>query len=339
MEVVMSEAYTAFAAKYNYQSSERFKNVLRVLMDEDEVALANMLPGNSADLAQKSTKSQEVVERMLQGLYKKGVIFEFPGGYRPARDIMQLHDSTGSDVRSDEVWGRKLLDAWFDFSEKELFQDLSKLAEIFPKPVSRVVPASQSVAEPEKLIAEEDIAKIVEKSARIAVVSCPCRRVAQRCERPVEVCLQVGKGADYAIKRGSGREVTKKQATDILRTSVEGGLVHIVANTPDGGLFVCNCCPDCCIFMYPWLTYGGLEKGIARSRFEAKVDVSSCSGCQDCVDICPFDAIDMVKVPGEKKLKPQVNHEKCYGCGVCAVNCITDSIRLYEMRPTEHVHS
>lgn len=335
----MSEAYSIFATKYNYPVSERFKAILRILMDEDEIALVNMLPGNSLELSQKLNKPRETIDKMLQDLYKKGVIFEFSGGYRPARDIMQLHDSTGSDVRSDEIWGRKLMDAWWDFSENELFQDLAKLAQAFPKPVSRVVPAREAVAEPEKLIAEEDISRLVEKSPRLAVVSCPCRRAAQKCDRPVEVCLQVGKGADYAIKRGSGREVTRQEANEILHRSVENGLVHIVANTPDGGLFVCNCCSDCCIFMYPWLTYGGLDKGIAKSRFEARVDISSCSGCQDCVEVCPFSAIDMAKIPGEKKLKAQVNPEKCYGCGICAVNCVTDSIKLHEVRPPDHVLS
>jgi len=84
--------------------------------------------------------------------------------------------------------------------------------------------------------------------------------------------------------------------------------------------------------MYPWLTYGGAEKGIARSRFEAKVDVESCSGCQDCVEQCPFGAIEMIKVTGQKKMKASVNPSKCYGCGVCAVQCTTDSIKLYEVR-------
>jgi heterodisulfide reductase subunit A len=84
--------------------------------------------------------------------------------------------------------------------------------------------------------------------------------------------------------------------------------------------------------MEPWLTQGGVEKGIAKSRFEAKVDVESCSGCQDCVEQCPFGAIEMVKLAGQKKMKAAVNPVKCFGCGVCAVQCAVDSIKLYEVR-------
>lgn len=161
----------------------------------------------------------------------------------------------------------------------------------------------------------------------------------KRCDKPLEVCLQVGKGADYAIKRGSGKEITKKEAGEIVQTAIEKGLVHIVANIPDGGLFICNCCSDCCIFIYPWLTYGGQDKCIAKSRFAARINIFSCNSCQDCIDMCPFSAIEMVKVAGEKKLKLQVDPDKCYGCGVCAVTCITDSIKLHEVRPPEPILS
>jgi Pyruvate/2-oxoacid:ferredoxin oxidoreductase delta subunit len=328
----MSDPYSEFAAKYAYQGSERFKKMLKVLMSEDEVKIANMLPATPEEIAGKAGKSVESVNAMLAELFKKGVIFESSKGYRPARDIFQLHDATGSDMRSDKVWGRDLLDAWWDFSEHELYHDMAKMVKDFVNPVSKVIPARASIADPAKLTPDEDIEGIIDRTTRIAVVKCPCRRMAQRCDRPLEVCLQLNKGAEYTIKRGSGREVSKAEAKEILRTAAEGGLVHSVGNTGEVGHYICNCCPDCCIFMEPWLTKGGVEKGIAKSRFEAKVDVESCSGCQDCVEQCPFGAIEMVKIAGHKKMKAAVNPVKCFGCGICAVQCVADSIKLYEVR-------
>jgi len=329
---MMSDPYADFAAKYTYQGSERFKKVLKVLMNEDEVKVANLLPATEQEIADKTGKSVESVNSLLSGLFKKGIIFESSKGYRPARDIFQLHDATGSDWRSDDVWGRDLLDAWWDFSENELYKDIAKWVNDFLNPVSRVIPARAAIAEPASLMPDEDIEGIIDRTTRIAVVKCPCRRMAQKCDRPSEVCLQLNKGAEYTLKRGSGREVSKDEAKKILRTASEGGLVHSVGNTPEVGHYICNCCPDCCIFMMPWLTYGGVEKGIAKSRFEAKVDVESCNGCQDCVEQCPFGAIEMVKVAGQKKMKASVDPAKCFGCGVCAVQCVTDSIKLYEVR-------
>ncbi|MCX5994230.1 MAG: hypothetical protein NT177_08485, partial [Chloroflexi bacterium] len=248
---------------------------------EDEVKIANMLPATPEEIAGKTGKPVDKVNSMLAELFKKGGIFESSKGYRPARDIIQLHDATGSDVRSDGVWGRDLLDAWWDFSENELYKDVAKWAKDFVKPASRVIPSRASIADPGKLMPDEDIEGIIDSTTRIAVVKCPCRRMAQKCDRPLEVCLQLNKGAEYTIKRGSGREVSKEEAKKILRTAAEGGLVHSVGHTAGVGHNICNCCPDCCIFMEPWLTNGVVEKGIAKSRFEAKVDAMPLRGNRD----------------------------------------------------------
>jgi len=333
----MSDEYITLASRYAYQGSDRFVKILKILMNEDEVKLVNMLPASPQELSQKLNKPLDVINKMLQDLFKKGIIFESSKGYRPARDVLQLHDSTGSDMRSDEIWGRDLLDAWWDFSEQELFPQIAKWAKDFLRPVSRILPARAAVAEESRLLPNEDVHMILDKANRFAVVKCPCRRMAQKCDRPIEVCLQLNKGADYAIKRGSGRELSREEAKEIMQGAAEGGLIHSVINASDIGSFICNCCGDCCIFTYPYLKYGGLEKGIAKSRFEARVDVESCSGCQDCVERCHFNAIEMTKVSGQKKLKAKVDPEKCYGCGVCAVNCTTDSVKLYEVRTPEHL--
>lgn len=333
----MNDEYSNFAGKYGYQKSVRFLKILIILMNEDEVRLVNKLPASPEALSQGMNKTPPEINTMLQNLYKKGVIFESSKGYRPARDVLQLHDSTGSDMRSDEVWGRKLLDAWWDFSENELFPQIAQWAQNFERPLSRIIPARAAVADNGKLLAIEDIDSILDKTTRFAVVKCPCRRMAQKCDRPLEVCLQLNKGADYAVKRGSGKELSREEAKSVIREAAESGLIHTVINVSDVSSVICNCCGDCCIFIYPYLKYGGLEKGIAKSRFEARVDIESCSGCQDCVERCQFNAIEMVKIPGQKKLKAKVDAAKCYGCGVCAVNCTTDSIKLYEARPAEHI--
>ncbi|MGA9047739.1 MAG: 4Fe-4S dicluster domain-containing protein [Dehalococcoidia bacterium] len=331
----MGDDYTALAEIYGYKESDRFKKILKILIDEEQIKLINLMPATIDDLAQKTGISAETIKPMVDDLFIKGVVFESSKGYRPARHIFQLHDSTGSDTRSDQIFGRKLLDAWMDFSENEMFRDTAKWVLNFPKPFSRVVPALSSFAQKPKLAEGEDLESVIDHAIRIAVVQCPCRRMAQKCDRPLEVCLQLNKGAEYAIKRGSGKEISPEDAKKILKVASEAGLVHTVENVPQAGTYICNCCPDCCVLLYPWLTYGNLDKGLAKSRFEAKVDEESCSGCQDCIEQCPFSAIEMTKVPGQKKLKAKVDPGKCYGCGCCAVNCLTESIKLYEVRPLE----
>jgi MinD superfamily P-loop ATPase len=55
------------------------------------------------------------------------------------------------------------------------------------------------------------------------------------------------------------------------------------------------------------------------------------------VERCPFEAVEMVKTPGEKKLKAQTIPEKCFGCGVCAVGCESEAIKLVEVRQPDYI--
>ena len=142
--------------------------------------------------------------------------------------------------------------------------------------------------------------------------------------------------AEYAINRGIGRELTKEEATEVLEMAEEEGLIHNASNQPEGPSAICNCCTDCCILYYPLMKFGGLEKAIAKSRFQAEVDQSLCTGCQDCVERCQFDAIEMARLPQERRLKAQVDFDKCYGCGICAVGCKTSAIKLVEVKPFDH---
>lgn len=50
------------------------------------------------------------------------------------------------------------------------------------------------------------------------------------------------------------------------------------------------------------------------------IDVTRCSGCGDCVEICPEEAIALINQ------KAIVDHESCTGCGVCIDSCPEDAI-------------
>jgi len=325
----MKDAYAVLTEKLGYAGSRRLTKVLKRLMDEEEVEIVTSLPCSVADLVRKLGKGEETINKRLDGLFSKGVVFMTSKGYQFARGITQLHDATGSDVRSDDLWE--------DFGQAEWYPDRAKKAQSQEAPTWRIIPARKAVSEGTKLLPAEDLEVILNKATRFAVVHCPCRRVARRCDLPVEVCLQLNRAADYAITRGTSRELTREEAMKVLELSEEAGLIHSVPNRSEVAAVICNCCNDCCVLYYPLMKYGGLEKGVAKSRFQAKVDKVTCNGCQVCVERCPFGAIEMVKVPGEKKLKAEVDPEKCFGCGICAVKCKPWAIKLAEVRPPEHI--
>ena len=114
-------------------------------------------------------------------------------------------------------------------------------------------------------------------------------------------------GAD----RGTGREISKKDAIEMLKMCEEEGLVHVVGNTRDLGHIICNCCSDCCI-NWPRPRTGPI-KFAAPSRFLAVVDEDLCTGCETCLERCYFDAITM-----DDGLAV-IDAENCMGCGLCAV--------------------
>jgi len=100
----------------------------------------------------------------------------------------------------------------------------------------------------------------------------------------------------------------------------------------------CNCCRDCCMIYVPMDMVGvSIGKVWGKSRYQAEVDQDDCTGCQDCVERCLFDAIDMVKPEGSKKLKAVIDPEKCWGCGVCVVGCEPKALSLTLVRPVEHI--
>lgn len=333
----MADAYAILTEKLGHAGSERLTRVLKRLMDEEEAEIVASLPCPVDELARKLGKGEEEVKKKLDGLFGKGVVFMTSRGYQFARNIMQLHDATGADVRLDEVWGRELLDLWEDFCQEEWYQAWAKGIETLNVPVWRTIPARKAISEGTKLLPAEDVKAILDKATRFAVTSCPCRRVAARCDLPREVCLQLNRAAEYVITRGSGSELTREEAMELLDFASEAGLIHMAPNSSEVVSAICNCCTDCCIFYYPLMKYGGLEKGVAKSRFQAEVDAATCDGCQTCVERCPFEAIEMTKVPGEKKLKAAVEPDKCFGCGVCAVECEAEAIKLVETRPPEHI--
>ena len=333
----MADAYVVLARKLGYPESERLNRLFRRLMDKEEAEIAASLPCPVAELAQKLGKQEDQVTEILKGLFEKGITFMTSKGYQFARDMFQLHDATACDVRSDKVWGRELLDLWEDFCQSEWYADWAKIVETWEMPLWRVVPARKAISEGTKLLPSEDVETILDKATRLALANCSCRRIAKRCDLPVEVCLQVNRAADYAITRGTGKELTRDEAMKIMDVAEEAGLIHSVYNGSAVTNVICNCCADCCVFYYPLAKYGVLGKGVAKSRFQAEVDKAICKGCQTCVERCPFEAVEMVRISGEKKLKAQIGSEKCFGCGVCAVGCESEAIRLVEVRQPDYI--
>ena len=56
----------------------------------------------------------------------------------------------------------------------------------------------------------------------------------------------------------------------------------------------------------------------------ATVDVEKCTGCGECVDVCPVEAITL------EDEKAVIDQENCTDCAVCVAECPTEAISVPE---------
>lgn len=311
--------------------SKIIPRILEMIADEKEIKilLAASPPATVSELSAKAGIPKEEVEAMTEPLFLKGLIFsskkEGEARYYRVKTVPQFHDSS-------ILWkgaSKEFHNLWKEYMEKE-WREFGKVIEAFlPKPAVRVIPVGASIESKVQVLAFEDVREIVNQAKNLAVTPCTCRVIDGKCGKPVEVCIQVNRAADYALSRGTGRALTKEEALSLLRLAEKEGLVHIADNRRNIDHIICNCCRDCCM---NW-RLPNPHKLVAPSRFQALVNLEECIGCQTCLDRCFFEAILM---EGEEP-KARINPERCVGCGVCTVTCPTEAITLKEVRPPDTV--
>jgi ferredoxin len=326
-----SDVYTELMSRLKYPASERLRRILQKLVTPEEGKLLLQLPAQPAELAQKSGLDEKAAQLKLQEFMERGLVIHTSNGiFCFAHDMTQLHDAN---LSSAGKWiDTELLDLWRDFRDNEWAQTLAGgLGDSYVQFI-KVLPAWKAMERsPDlgELLPEEDIRELIRGADPVAVVPCTCRRSIRGCDLPVNVCLQFNRGAEYAINRGASRRISAEEAIAIAGEAEEAGLIHTWASGLQRRLTaICNCCRDCCDIFNLGMELGNIEQILEKSRFRANVDQELCTGCQDCVERCFFEAIEMKQAPASKKLKATIDKEKCFGCGLCAIVCEPDALTM-----------
>ena len=184
---------------------------------------------------------------------------------------------------------------------------------------------------PEDILPQENWKMQIHLAKRRIIAPCGCRVLWGKCDHPLMTCFAVfdnTRGEYYLNQPGRLlKEISEEETIKIVRENEEAGLIH---------WGVCYCCKDACEMLHSY-TKGNRLDLVEPNRFEATVDEETCTGCQDCVEKCPFDAIEMLPSVNSKKLKAHIISENCKGCGVCIVGCKQKAMRYEIVRPPEYL--
>lgn len=328
-----SEVYLRLAEKLNYPQLRYLPRIFEKLFTPEEGEILLALPASAQAIAQKFNMDEATATKKLEELMVKALAIprtrEGKTEYSFPRNLLQFHDATGIY----EAAGPEYLDLWRQWRETEAWE-LCREFERLPVPIMRVFPYRETIKDDSEVLPNEDLTAIVNNARNIAVVKCVCRLIMKRCNNPVETCLTFDGAADFALRRGLGKKLSVEETLRLIQRCAKEGLVPSNANSPRVTA-MCFCCKDCCFFMDAILRFG--YRHFAPSRYQAAIDPELCTGCEACIEMCPFGALEMQPEPTSQEPKAVVLAEKCYGCGVCAMNCPYEAMDLKLVRPPEFV--
>jgi ferredoxin len=336
-----TDVFTKLTEKLKAPNSTYLLRILHLTITAEEAELLLELPALTSELAVKLHRNEDDIKQSIASLLKRGFLMGSPQGLMLPKNRIMLHHtslSTLAELSNPEV--NKIWKEWYD-------AEWSKEASTFWAGVDgarlRIIPVSKSLdsfakVSSEKVLAYEDPRKIIQGAKTIAVVDCACRRTMMNCDHPLDVCLHFDQRAEFAIARPSGKKLTVDEALAVLDYAEEKGLLPSVDNVTSPFGAICFCCSSACVVINSAMRYGTLNKQLAKSRFQAEINDSICTGCQICVKRCQFGAITMELIPGTtKKLKARIDIEKCWGCGQCTLKCKPHAISLKLVRPESFI--
>lgn len=162
----------------------------------------------------------------------------------------------------------------------------------------RTLPVGKAIKAEAKIATHEEIETYLNQSDYYSVADCACRTskklIGEACEHPIEgMCIQIGPEADYYVRSGRGRRVTREEVEEVLRKAERAGCVHQYFNNEglNKTTFICSCCGCSCA----GLRVINLVRtpDAFRSNFVADVDPDKCVGCGACVEVCNMNAVKL----------------------------------------------
>jgi NADPH-dependent glutamate synthase beta subunit-like oxidoreductase/Fe-S-cluster-containing hydrogenase component 2 len=178
----------------------------------------------------------------------------------------------------------------------------------------RVIPIERAIDGETRRASYEEVSRYLNENEIFTVSDCSCRvareAMGEGCGHLKEdMCIQMGHAAEYYIRTGRGRQITREEAFEIIQRAEENGLMHQIPNLDGSGEThaICNCCGCSCLS----LRTAGMFKNVdmVRSNYVSHVDKDKCVACGECVENCPVNALQLGQKLCSTKPLPKKNIE------------------------------
>ena len=275
---------------------------LNCLTDEEADVAASLglrKPRNLQYVAKKCGKSEEETKKILDRLGYLGVIKIYTENNETLY-FMQIFAPGTLEMMvgcTENVKEHPEIAKAFEAYTRGLMETMGTMLP-YGQSMMRVIPIESAIASDTKAIPYDKISYYLDKYDTYSVSPCSCRRsrrlLGEGCGHlEDEMCVQLGSGAEYFIKTGKARQITRQEAEEIFRKAEENGLMHQMPNLEGAGesAAICNCCGCSCFAIRISNMFNCPDA--ERSNYHAEINQDNCVACGQCVENCPVNAIKL----------------------------------------------
>ncbi|MBN2282154.1 MAG: 4Fe-4S dicluster domain-containing protein [Candidatus Marinimicrobia bacterium] len=315
--------------------------ILKILVTEKEANLISQIPIKPFTAKQAAkiwkmdlTESQKVLDElasraMLIDSDQKGeTLYVLPppmAGFFEF-SMMRIRDDIDQKALSELFY--QYLNVEEDFVRELFTEGDTQLGRVFVN--ETVLPDEEAI----HVLDYERATEVIKTASAIGVSTCYCRHkmmhMGQACDAPLDICMTFNGSAESLVRHGHARQIDVTECMDLLHQAYDHKLVQFGENVRNRVAFICNCCGCCCEAMIAARRFALLNP-VHTTNFIPGITIPNCTGCGNCVSVCPVEALSLVSANDPKNPKRKIailDENLCLGCGLCLRECNQGAITL-----------